>query len=210
MQALRSLYLPIILIYARGNPITLTALSGTANAYLWSNGSTDSFITVNPLVNTTYGIEVVDDKNCIAFDSVTVIAGGLGAGYCNTIYVTPGGTGTGTRNDPTNLSKALWLAACKEAIIKLDTGVYICDTAITGITSNITLEGGFIRLNNWQKTSKAGATRIFRTTNNPEGIFPISALLQLIFQVKIVFGCRILPSRRRMPMFLACQYMDYT
>ncbi|MCX7764801.1 MAG: hypothetical protein N2253_07925, partial [Bacteroidia bacterium] len=76
---------------------------------------------------------------------------------CNVIYVTPGGssTATGTKADPTNLQEALTRAACSNTIIKMATGTYTISAPITGITSNITLEGGFDAANGWRKTSAA-------------------------------------------------------
>ncbi|MEN2993661.1 MAG: hypothetical protein ABDH91_08950 [Bacteroidia bacterium] len=87
------------------------------------------------------------------------------------IYVTPNGDpgGAGAKANPTTLQAALTRAACSNTIIKMATGTYTISSPITGITSNITLEGGFDAANNWRKTSQAGATRILRTNQNVEG-----------------------------------------
>jgi predicted transcriptional regulator len=53
-----------------GNSTTLTA--GAGSAYLWSNGSTVTAITVNPVSTTTYTVTVTGTSGCTATGSTTV------------------------------------------------------------------------------------------------------------------------------------------
>ena len=89
---------------------------------------------------------------------------------CTNIYVSTSGSAgsSGTQADPTSLEEALNRAACNNSIIKIATGTYNIDNALT-IGSFVTLEGGFIQGSAWTKTSTPGATTINRTTANPEG-----------------------------------------
>lgn len=89
---------------------------------------------------------------------------------CVNIYASTTGNvaAAGTQADPTTLAEALNRAACNNAIIKIATGTYNIDNALT-IGSFLTLEGGFIQGSAWLKTSSPGATTINRTTLNPEG-----------------------------------------
>jgi hypothetical protein len=88
---------------------------------------------------------------------------------CNVIYVTTAGTGDGTQLSPTNLGDAIGKARCNNSWLKLAVGVYATDTAITGISSYTTIEGGYDP-NTWTKSSQPGITEIFRGTNNVEGL----------------------------------------
>lgn len=150
-------------------PVNLYAHTAAQANLLWSTGDTTTQITVSPGVNTSYWVVASDTAQCVSRDTVTVNIGPPPAGYCNIIYVTPNGTGSGSRTSPTNLYQALSLTACQEVLIKMDTGTYVTDTAITALYSHLTLEGGFIYADNWQKSSKPGATTILRTANNPDG-----------------------------------------
>ncbi|MBK9737330.1 MAG: hypothetical protein IPO92_21205 [Saprospiraceae bacterium] len=58
-----------------GESTTLTAGGGTI--YSWSTGETTGVITVNPSVNTAYGLTVTDGKGCTSTASVSVIVNAL-------------------------------------------------------------------------------------------------------------------------------------
>ncbi|MBK9737327.1 MAG: hypothetical protein IPO92_21190 [Saprospiraceae bacterium] len=58
-----------------GESTTLTAGGGTI--YSWSTGDTTGVITVNPSVNTAYGLTVTDGKGCTSTASVSVIVNAL-------------------------------------------------------------------------------------------------------------------------------------
>ena len=64
---------------------------------------------------------------------------------CNVLFASPTGTATadGTKADPLSLQAAIFKAACFGTVIKMSVGTYTIDSAITNLTSNITLEGGF-------------------------------------------------------------------
>ncbi|MBK9256012.1 MAG: T9SS type A sorting domain-containing protein [Saprospiraceae bacterium] len=58
-----------------GQSTTLTATGG--DTFRWSTGETTYWITVNPLVTTTYSVTVNDGNNCSASTSVTVVVNPL-------------------------------------------------------------------------------------------------------------------------------------
>lgn len=89
---------------------------------------------------------------------------------CVNIYASPTGTAgnPGTQASPTSLANALAISACNNAVIKLATGTYNLNNALT-IGSYVTIEGGFTA-GTWVKSSTAGLTVINRTTANPEGV----------------------------------------
>ncbi len=58
-------------IICSGQSTTLTAHGGTS--YLWSTGSTNPSITVNPTVNTLYTVTVSDSQGCTAIASQNII-----------------------------------------------------------------------------------------------------------------------------------------
>ncbi|CAN1544636.1 Secretion system C-terminal sorting domain [Flavobacteriaceae bacterium] len=67
--------LPIVVITGTnsicpGQTVTLIASGG--NSYLWSNGSTSSSISVNPLVNTTYSVTGTNTYGCSSTSSKTI------------------------------------------------------------------------------------------------------------------------------------------
>lgn len=85
---------------------------------------------------------------------------------CNTIYVTPSGSGSGTKASPASFLNAISTLATTGDHIKMDTGLYVISNPITSIPDNIILEGGFVSSNNWNKVSVAGGTRIHRDNSN--------------------------------------------
>jgi Na+/glutamate symporter len=66
-------------------------------------------------------------------------------------------TADGTKTDPLSLQAAIFKAACFGTVIKMAVGTYTIDSAITNLTSNITLEGGFDPANSWRKTKFGGS-----------------------------------------------------
>lgn len=91
---------------------------------------------------------------------------------CLPIYVSPTGIATalGTTSAPTTLETAVFRVQTIGGTIKMGIGTYSIDRTLQ-IPSDLTLEGGFDPLNNWNKTSLAGATVIHRTALNPEGVY---------------------------------------
>jgi len=106
---------------------------------------------------------------CTSQTTMTIVVGAPSAlPSCVNIYVTTTGTvgNPGTQAAPTSLANALTLAQCNNAVIKVATGTYTIDNALT-IGSYLTIEGGF-NPTTWVKSSLAGATTITRSTANPE------------------------------------------
>ncbi|PSR04110.1 MAG: hypothetical protein BRD50_04475, partial [Bacteroidetes bacterium SW_11_45_7] len=155
-----------------GSDVALNASSSQTGIFEWSNDSTGSSITVSPTTDTFYTVTAYDSLGCPSEPDTAFV--NLNppppAQVCNNIYVTKGGSGNGlSPGSPTNLADALAMAQCNSTTIKMATGTYTTDTAITNITSYMTIEGGYQPANNWQKTSNPGATTIHRTNANPEG-----------------------------------------
>ncbi|MEL7532129.1 MAG: T9SS type A sorting domain-containing protein [Bacteroidota bacterium] len=152
-----------------GANVTLTANAPTATNFNWSSGGGAANEIVSPAATTTYTVNVSDANGCQATASTTVNVAQPGSGQCNVIYVTPTGTGAGTQANPASLTDAINQANCTDLVIKMATGTYNIDNAITNIQGNLTLEGGFIVGSNWDKTSTPGATTILRSAANPVG-----------------------------------------
>lgn len=85
---------------------------------------------------------------------------------CNVIYVTPTGSGVGTKANPSSLLNAINSLASAGDHLKLDSGIYSISNPITSIPNDLIIEGGFLGANNWDKTSLAGATKIIRDNSN--------------------------------------------
>lgn len=150
-----------------GSNVTLTASSPNNVSYSWSTGAGNvASINVAPATTTTYTVTAIDNTTgCESQASTTVNIAEPTGNSCNVLYVTPTGspTGDGTRNNPMDLRTALIAGACNGTVVKMSTGDYVTDTTINGITSFLTLEGGFDASVNWEKISTPGATRILRT-----------------------------------------------
>ncbi|RMG31581.1 MAG: T9SS C-terminal target domain-containing protein [Bacteroidetes bacterium] len=153
-----------------GGSVTLTADAPGASSYLWSNGTTTPTTTVTPASTSTYSVTIQNAFGCMNTDSAIVRVNEPSSNACVVVYASPTGTGAGTQSDPASLLDAISLASCSNSIIKMAVGTYTIDNPITSIAGNITLEGGFEPSNGWRKTSRAGATTIFRTAANPEGL----------------------------------------
>ena len=153
-----------------GGSVVLTAVAPTATSYLWSTAATTQSVTVTPGSSTDYWVDVTDANGCTARDSARVNINAPTNNVCNVVYAAPGASGAGTRADPANLSVAIGMAGCNGTVVKCAIGTYTIDTVINNITSNLTIEGGFDPGNNWEKISTPGATTIFRSTLNPDGL----------------------------------------
>lgn len=159
---------PAVAYSCPGQNVFLTATSATATGYNWSTGATTASTTVSPATTTDFSVTVTDANGCVNADTVTVNIAAPSGTACNVIYASPGAAGVGTQADPADLVAAIGMASCNNTIIKLDIGTYNINTAITNLTSYVTLEGGFDQGNGWRKTSSAGASTINRTTANVE------------------------------------------
>lgn len=84
---------------------------------------------------------------------------------CGIFYVTPSGSGSGTKASPTSLVNALAGVAPGQSHIRLAAGVYQISAPLQ-LQSNVTLEGGF-NSTTWIK-SNATPTRIVRDNSNVE------------------------------------------
>lgn len=104
----------------------------------------------------------------LLFAVVSVLIYNFSISQCKTIYVEPSPTGSnlGTKANPAQLGHALSVLAQPGDHLKLAQGTYTISSAITAVANDITIEGGFDKANNWEKTSQAGVTIIERTTSN--------------------------------------------
>ncbi|MCB9235969.1 MAG: gliding motility-associated C-terminal domain-containing protein [Bacteroidia bacterium] len=155
-----------------GGSFLLTGAStSTITNWSWNPGplpNTQS-VTVSPGSSTSYTVTATDNNGCIGTGTAQVNVNVPQNNTCNVVYASPTGNGNGTQLSPANLIDAINMGACNNTIVKMAIGTYNIDTAILNITSNITLEGGFDPALNWEKTSAPGASRILRSTANPEG-----------------------------------------
>jgi len=174
---------PIISIYPAS--VTLCA-GGSVNLLVQTNSPTPTYHW-NPTANlsctncpnpvatppssTTYCVWISDASGCPSDTVCSVIntAAPPPPQSCAVIYATVTGSGNGTKASPASLQGAINLAQCNNSSIKLGTGTYTLNNPITNITSYTTIEGGFDPIT-WIKTSAPGATTIYRSNLNPEGI----------------------------------------
>ncbi|MDX1909347.1 MAG: T9SS type A sorting domain-containing protein [Bacteroidia bacterium] len=160
---------PAVSYACPGSTVALTSNAPGATSYSWNTGATTANLSVTPVATTTYTLTASTAAGCDATATATVNVNTPGTNSCSVIYASPTGTGSGTAASPASLTTALSLASCTDVVIKLDIGTYVINNTITNVSNNMTLEGGFDRLNGWRKTSLAGATTIRRSTLNPEG-----------------------------------------
>ncbi len=148
--------------------------SGTSLGAGTVSGRESTIVVTVPTLSGTYPyvLEVTNPLGgCNSTDTVFLVVGNPPAlPSCVNIYVSTTGTAgaAGTQAAPTTIAAALSRAACNNAVIKMATGTYNIDDALS-IGSFATIEGGFEQGNAWRKVSTAGATTINRTTANPEG-----------------------------------------
>ena len=177
---------------------TLCSTSDTVQLSAFSNDPTATFTwspaagltctsctnpKASPTATTTYTLIATDSAGCPSTPvSVTVaLAPPPPTQSCAVIYASPTGNGNGTQNSPASLQAAIDSAACNNALIKMAIGTYTIDNPITNITSYTTLEGGFDPANDWRKTSQPGATTIFRSALNMEGLGTNNARIVAIY-----------------------------
>ncbi|MBR1991741.1 MAG: hypothetical protein IJ986_05660 [Bacteroidales bacterium] len=164
--------------------VQLQAISSSCGDYCNYSWSTDpvnditSAITISeadlPMTSPrtqTFTVTVTNSYGCTASASSTVsYMENADITDCNVFYADnfgdPASNGL-TPSTPTTIQHAIDLAACTNAIIRLDTGTYNIDQPIE-LASNLTLEGGFFD-DYKQKTSAPGATTIFRSDQYVEG-----------------------------------------
>ena len=148
---------------------------GTATVPNTVTGPTATAPVTIPNAPGTYqwNVEVANPfTGCSSSEIITITVGdSVAEPACRNIYVSTSGSSSasGSQFDPVNIQEALRRAACNNSVIKLATGTYNIDTALN-ITSNLTVEGGFIESQAWLKTSEVGATTINRTRNNAGGV----------------------------------------
>lgn len=179
---------PVAQICAGGS-VVLRAQAPTASSYQWSTGATSDTLLVSPGIATPYAVTVTDANGCTNDATLTVAVVTPSADLCNVVYVTPGGTGDGSPDQPTNLLDALDLATCTPLVVKMNEGTYPLDAPIQFLPDNVTLEGGFQASNNWRKVSTPGLTTIHRSALNPEG--PANALRLSAFDLTGATGFRL-------------------
>ncbi|MEO0898746.1 MAG: T9SS type A sorting domain-containing protein [Bacteroidota bacterium] len=156
-----------------GNSVTFSANSSTAISYLWNTGSTGTSVGITSSNDSTVSVLVENTNGCKDSTTAQLFINQPTANLCDVIYVSPGvafGSGDGTQVSPANLIDAIGSASCSNTLIKMGIGTYTITSAITNIGGNLTLEGGFDPTLGWEKRSIVGATRIFRTTDNPDGL----------------------------------------
>ena len=101
----------------------------------------------------------------LIFGFLMTVAIGSHAQECNIFYVTPNGSGSGTKAAPTSLQNALAAVVPGTDHIRLASGIYPISAPLN-LISNVTLEGGF-NPTTWVKSNNA-ATRIVRSNANVE------------------------------------------
>jgi gliding motility-associated-like protein len=101
----------------------------------------------------------------LIFGFLMTVAIGSHAQECNIFYVTPNGSGSGTKAAPTSLQNALAAVVPGTDHIRLASGIYPISAPLN-LISNVTLEGGF-NSTTWVKSNNA-VTRIVRSNANVE------------------------------------------
>lgn len=165
----------------------LNGSSCTNCSYTWTTTPATTTFTQNNVPSSvwtgrgvgTYNVVVTSSAGC-ASASVTTTVGTPSntPASCNVFYASPTGGGNGlTTTTPTTLANAVSLAACNNAVIKLQIGTYTLDNPLT-IFSAMTIEGGY-NVGYTTKSSLAGATTITRSVNNVEGLPDAGRLVAL-------------------------------
>jgi len=146
---------------------------------------TNTTISVSPLTNTTYLLYATNSYGCLSIvDTAYVTINAVNQiPQCVNIYVSPVGNSSnpGTRAFPTDLLTALNMVQCSNAHIKIAVGTYNINQAITNISSNVTLEGGYNSTFTQKMSYGGGQTRINRTsfspTDGPTGTNTMAAIV---------------------------------
>lgn len=113
---------------------------------------------------------------------------GFVTAQCSIYYVTVDGAedASGTIEDPLAIEIA-FSDAVDGDVIRIATGEYALDAPLEIAGNNIVVEGGFIAEEDWTKTSVAGATTLYRSTNAPEGALNQQRLVALSISDKTGF-----------------------
>lgn len=100
----------------------------------------------------------------------TIISFQMVNAQCTIIYATANGspTGAGTRTNPKSI-EAAFSSATSGSLIRLAADTFYIAAPLTLNANNIVVEGGFLKAQEWMKTSKQGATLIYRTDAAPAG-----------------------------------------
>lgn len=172
-----------------GGTVLLTAFAEPGATFVWFDGATaigtgqvngsTSTITVSPYATQVYTVEVsYPTTNCFA-DATSVVTVGVPptTSFCINKYVTPTGTGDGSKSNPASLQDAIGQVACNVAVIKMAHGTYNIDGPLQ-IPGHTTLEGGFDPAT-WEKSSAPGLTTINRTSLGNDGLPNAPALIAL-------------------------------
>ena len=159
--------------------VDLEAIStqcGTGCTYEWSNGVTGAVDHVTmgdctPDVDNIFTVTCTNSYGCTAEAYAIVrMTENVNVADCNVFYADNHGDPVSqglTPSSPTTVQHAIEQASCTNAIIRLDTGVYVIDQPIH-LASNLTIEGGF--MDDYKvKTSEIGATTIYRSGQYVEG-----------------------------------------
>lgn len=171
----------------------MTAASSTGSSFQWfppaglsCTACANSIAT--PSGAATYFVYSLDSLGCSGDTAQVNIASTPPPppASCVILYAIPGGTGTGTRTNPTNLVSAINQAQCNNTIIKLSAGTHVIDNPISNLSSYTTLEGGFDPVS-WNKSSQPGLTTILRSALNPEGPANAQRLVAFLSEFGSVF-----------------------
>jgi len=157
----------------------LTAVAPPGSSFLWTGPDITPANEGNPtvLVGTgTYTVTITDVNGCQATDMTDVVTNPPPADpVCVNVYVSPAGGGTGdSPNSPTDIVSAISASLCSNTVIKMQVGQYNISAPLT-ISSNLTLEGGFLA--DWSKTSTDGTLATTTLINrNIAGVYPWDGL----------------------------------
>jgi hypothetical protein len=144
--------------------------------YTWTSGPTQNGVPSSVRTGLgigLYTVTVTTSAGCTGIASTTISGPSANPASCNVIFASPSGGGSGlSASSPTTLPLAVTMAACNNAIIKLQIGTYTLDSPLS-IFSAMTIEGGY-NVGYTAKTSTDGSpattTTIFRSASNVDGL----------------------------------------
>ena len=140
--------------------------------YNWTSGPTQNGVPSSVWTGRgigSYTVTVTTSAGCTGTATTTISGPSANPASCNVIFASPSGGGTGlSAGSPTTLPIAITMAACNNAVIKLQIGTYTIDSPLS-IFSAMTIEGGY-NVGYTTKSSLAGATTITRSALNVEGL----------------------------------------